>query len=597
VIEDTPETQIRDPSTRTQPDAHEDAPGCAHERRHLLVFNGSSSWIYQLPVSGSVVIGRSEAADLRIDDPSISRQHAKLVVLGDTITLTDLGSQNGTLVNHQRIEGPHLLRPNDVVAIQKATILLHAHSVANRAAVELDPEAFRQRLEAEIDRAVRYERAFSVLCIVWDDPVDRRANERTVGEQLRRIDATSWMEDGVMHVLLAEVSGEAASAVAARIRDKQGASVRIGQASCPSEGYDVDTLLTSSRRAAHGAAAGTVASTVRAYDTLTIGSQRVIVADPAMARLYALVERLAPVDLPILIIGETGCGKELVANAVHHYSRRSEHTLVSLNCAAIQETLVESELFGHERGAFSGAVASKPGLIEAASGSTLFLDEIGELSLSIQAKLLRVLEMQRVTRVGDIRERSVDVRIVAATNRDLEEEVEAGRFRRDLFFRLSAAQLVLPPLRQRPRELPLLATAFLEEACGRAGRNPMSISESAMTALLEHAWSGNVRELKNLMQYVAAAHHTDVLTAEHVAERLTVRTRARSETGVGPLASRSAGFRPLGEEIRELEAARIREALEAAGFNQTRAASLLGMPVRTFFEKVKQYGLTPKKKR
>jgi transcriptional regulator with GAF, ATPase, and Fis domain len=258
--------------------------------------------------------------------------------------------------------------------------------------------------------------------------------------------------------------------------------------------------------------------------------------------------------------------------------------------------LVETELFGHEKGAFSGAIATKAGLIEAASGSTLFLDEIGELAPAIQAKLLRVLETHRVTRVGDVREREVDVRIVAATNRDLEADVVTGRFRRDLFFRLSAATLYLPPLRQRPHELPLLATAFLDEACRHNGRGIMRISDGAMSVLLAHSWPGNIRELKNLMQYVAAAFAVDVLLAEHVSERL-----GRARPVLTPRSDASAQaeprFRPIADELRELEITRIREALEATGGNQTRAANLLAMPVRTFFGKAKLYGLTPKKKR
>lgn len=328
----------------------------------------------------------------------------------------------------------------------------------------------------------------------------------------------------------------------------------------------------------------------------TIGAQRVIIADPTVVRLYALIERLAPVNIPVLITGETGCGKELVATALHTRSPRAGKTLISLNCAALHEMLVESELFGHERGAFSGASVTKTGLIEAASGSTLFLDEIGELALGIQAKLLRVLESRKVTRVGDVHEREVDIRIVAATNRDLEADVVAGRFRRDLFFRLSAAILELPPLRQRSSELPLMAAAFLEDACRISGRNLMRISDEALAVLLAYAWPGNIRELKNLMQYVAAAFPVDIMLAEHVSERLG-RKRSRTapwiETAV---TSATPRFRPIADELRDLEITRIREALEATGGNQTRAAGLLSMPVRTFFEKAKQYGLTPKKK-
>jgi len=245
----------------------------------------------------------------------------------------------------------------------------------------------------------------------------------------------------------------------------------------------------------------------------------------------------------------------------------------------------------------SCSATSRAGLVEAASGSTLFLDEIGELAPGIQAKLLRVLESHRVTRVGDVREREVDVRVVAATNRDLEADVAAGRFRRDLFFRLSAATLHLPPLRQRPRELPLLATAFLDDACRRNGRSPMRISDEAMTVMLAHSWPGNVRELKNLMQYVAAAFAVDVLRMDHLGERLGGSRAEPPPSTVATTPGVPPRFRPLADELRELEITRIRQAIEATGGNQTRAAGLLAMPVRTFFEKAKQYGLTPKRKR
>ncbi len=568
------------------------------ERRHLLVFSGSSSWMYQLPTTGRVMVGRSEAADLRIDDAAISRQHAMLTIVDGHVTVADQGSQRGTYVNGVRIVGEQMLSANDVITINKTTLILHATAAALTSAMVLDRPAFRQRVEDESDRAVRYERAFSVLCLLWPGTIaDRRVTENMVADQLRRIDAAAWSDsDNALHVLLAEASQDEALTIAGRIRAKLGTTaLRIGHVTCPFDGYDADALLASAHNAALSIAPGEIGGTTRSYQTLTIGTQRVIVADPSVVRLYALIERLAPVDLAVLITGETGCGKELAATAIHQLSRRHAHQLVSLNCAAIQDTLVESELFGHEKGAFSGAVGSKSGLIEAASGSTLFLDEVGELAPATQAKLLRVLETQRVTRVGDVRERAVDVRIVAATNRDLEADIAAGRFREDLYFRLSGATLHLPPLRQRARELPLLAASFLDDACRRSGRAMMAISDAAMTALLAYAWPGNVRELKNFMQYVAAAHLGDALTAEHVAERLSRSSRVTGR--IAPVVVAPSQFRPLGDELRELEITRIREALDATGGNQTRAAGLLAMPVRTFFEKAKQYGLTPKKKR
>jgi transcriptional regulator with GAF, ATPase, and Fis domain len=444
-------------------------------RRHLLVFGGSSSWMFPLPTTGTVVIGRSEAAHLRIDDASVSRQHARIELDADGVTLLDLGSHNGTFVNKVRITGRWPLQPNDAITIHKTTLVLHAA-----------------------------------------------------------------LDDG--------------PAPPARHPEGSGRT------------------------------------------SISVAGQRVIVADPAVSRIYGLVEKLAPVDIPVLITGETGCGKELIATAIHAQSPRASRPLVSLNCAALHDSLVESELFGHERGSFSGAIASRAGVIEAASGSTLFLDEVGELAPVVQAKLLRVLEVQRVTRVGDTREREVDVRLIAATNRDLEADVAEGRFRRDLFFRLSAASLHLPPLRARPRELPLLANAFLEDACRRTGRT-MHISDAAIAVLRSHPWPGNIRELKNLMQYLAATLAVDVVKAEHVLER-TGRAQAQATIRSEPLTSPDVRqFRPLADELRELEMTRIREALEATGGNQTRAAQLLAMPVRTFFEKAKQFGLTPKKKR
>ena len=570
----------------------------AAERRHLLVFSGSSSRMVPLPVSGALVIGRSETADVRIDHGAVSRRHARLVLDGEAVSIFDLGSHNGTYVNKVKIAGRRLLQPNDVITIQDTTLVFHATSTAAPSPAMLEMTALRQRIEDELERTVQCERLFSLLCFVGPAVADRAAAQRAVVAQLRRVDGVAWSSEGALYVLLPEAGVEQAVAVATRIQSRlERGALRIGHVTCPDDGYDSDALIARARDAPMAARSGKIAGLEHAAKPLNIGAQRVIVADPIVQRLYALIERLAPVGLPVLVTGETGSGKDLVATAIHARSPRANKQLVSLNCAALHESLVESELFGHEKGAFSGAIASRAGVIEAASGSTLFLDEIGELAPRIQAKLLRVLESHRVTRVGDVRERDVDDRFVAATNRDLEADVAAGRFRRDLFFRLSAATLHLPPLRQRPRELPLLATAFLDEACHRNGRGAMRIAEDAMAVLLAHSWPGNVRELKNLMQYVAAALSGDVLRADHLGERLG-RLRAEPEPRPAPREPTTLPqFRPLADELRELEITRIREAIEATGGNQTRAAGLLAMPVRTFFEKAKQYGLTPKKKR
>ena len=569
------------------------------DRRHLLVFHGTTSWLHPLPPSGDVVIGRSESADLRIDHGAVSRQHARLAIDGDAVSICDLGSHNGTYVNKIRITGRRVLQPNDVITIHGTTLVFHSPPSASSgpSGSTLEMAVLRQRIEDELDRTVQSERLFSLLCLAGPVMADRVAAQRSVVAQLRRIDAVAWSSDGALYVLLPEAGADEAFAVATRILarlDRGG--LRIGHVTCPDDGYDAAALIARAHDAAAGARPGKIAGLTHTAQTVTIGTQRVIVADPTVARLYALIERLAPVGIPVLVTGETGSGKDLVATAIHALSPRASKRLISLNCAALHESLVESELFGHEKGAFSGAIVSRAGLIEAASGSTLFLDEVGELAPAIQAKLLRVLESHRVTRVGDVRERYVDVRVVAATNRDLEADVAAGRFRRDLYFRLSAATLHLPPLRQRPRELPLLAAAFLDDACRHNGRAAMRISDDAMEVLLAHSWPGNIRELRNLMQYVAAALAGDVLRAEHVGERLG-RQRAVPAPSPVTVPGDPPQFRPLADEVRELEITRIREAIIATGGNQTRAAGLLAMPVRTFFEKAKLYGLTPKKKR
>jgi two-component system response regulator AtoC len=336
-----------------------------------------------------------------------------------------------------------------------------------------------------------------------------------------------------------------------------------------------------------------------------VGGRTVLVADPTMLRAFRLVRRLAASGLSLLVVGETGTGKENVAAAVHRWSARAAGPFVTLNCAALPETLIESELFGYQRGAFSDARFPKPGFLERAAGGTIFLDEVGELPAAAQAKLLRALEEKRITRLGDTREREVDIRVVAATHRDLEAECRAGRFREDLLFRLSAAVVFLPPLRQRPREVALLAREFLNEARARAGRPPLELSEAARRRLASYPWPGNVRELKNAMEYAAATVEGAIIQWWDLHPRISGHGPAGDDresfdeddaasSELRPVAppSEPRRFRPIAAELRDVERARILEALEAADGVQTRAAELISMPVRTFALRLKQYGIT-----
>jgi len=541
-----------------------------------------------------VVVGRAADAHLRVTDPSVSRRHAEIVVESGRARVKDLGSSHGTLVNGERIEGSRSLSVGDIVSIGDVALAVRSETRAARPAPFVPEDEMRRRLEQELERSLRYGRPLAVLEIATGaSRLDRPALEAEVTSRMRLMDVAGWSPGAHLTVVSPELTGEEGRLVAQRLL----AGVlpfcpdaRLGLATCPMDGCDADTLVASARAAAGAAEPAAIATAAEMVTTLEVEDRRLVVADPAMARFYALVRRLAATDLTILVTGETGVGKENVALALHAWSPRARARFVAVNGAAMPDTLVESELFGFEKGAFSGALREKPGLLESASGGTLFLDEVGDLSQAAQAKLLRVLETHKVMRLGDVKEREIDVRIVAATNHELEAEVRAGRFRQDLYFRLSGASVFLPPLRERPREIPVLAQRFLADACARAGRPAVAISAPAMRRLVAYAWPGNVRELKNVMEVAAATVLEPTLEPHHLPERLGGREAV--ETGAASAAVPSAapeGFRPLAQELAELESTRIAEALEAAGGVQTRAAELIGMPRRTFLLKLKKY--------
>jgi len=575
--------------------------GTPSDCRYLIVFEGDSSTLVQLPAQGEIIIGRSDAAGLRLHDSSVSRQHAKVLLGQGHAEIADLGSQNGTRVNGDRVVGSRALISGDVITITAATLVFHSSTRPASWRTILDFSAFRQRLEDELERSLRYQRPLSLQAVrLGLRETDKPRLLSTLAERLRRIDVLGWAGNDELLVLMAEISAEAAPAAAERLRAALGGlarKLRIGYACYPADGCEADTLLASARSAAREAAVGGTLSATKTVRTLAVGDLTILVADPAMTRLYSLIEKLAASDLPVLICGETGTGKELAASALHHWSARKNEHLVAVNCAALPDHLVESELFGYERGAFTGASATKAGLLERAHRGTIFLDEIGDLPANAQAKLLRVLEAKRLLRLGDLEEREVDIRIVASTNRDLKEEVQAGRFRQDLFFRLSAAMLWLPPLRDRRRELVILAQAFLADACARAGCAPKTLSDAATRRLALYNWPGNVRELKNLMEYVAATVAEPVLEPTHLAERLggapplSDAEAFASEPPTRPFSTPydTGNFRPLEQELRELERTRMQAALSSTGGNQTHAAELLKMPLRTFQAKLKRY--------
>jgi DNA-binding NtrC family response regulator len=316
--------------------------------------------------------------------------------------------------------------------------------------------------------------------------------------------------------------------------------------------------------------------------------RRLVRSSAAMQRATRTVKQVSSSDIPVLLRGETGAGKELFAQAVHDRSRRSDGPFVAVNCGGFTEELFASELFGHRRGAFTGAHADRPGRFAMAEGGTLFLDEIGEVPLKNQVELLRVLETREYQPLGDTQVRVADVRFVAATNRDLERAVEAGSFREDLYYRLNVVPVDIPPLRERLEDIPILVETFFEESCRAYDQPRKRPDEDAMQILCGHSWPGNVRELRNLVQRLVVTTEGATIRAADVGQVLgdAAVTAATQQASAGETVSL-----PLGSSLEQVEAELIRQTLERITTNRREAAAILGISVRSLQYKIKSYGL------
>ncbi|MEW5743570.1 MAG: sigma-54 dependent transcriptional regulator [Myxococcota bacterium] len=321
--------------------------------------------------------------------------------------------------------------------------------------------------------------------------------------------------------------------------------------------------------------------------------QSLIGASAQMAELSKIIDKVADTPSTVLITGESGTGKELVATALHDGSSRRDKPLIKINCAAIPKDLMESELFGYERGAFTGAVTSKPGRFELADGGTLFLDEIGEVPVEMQVKLLRVLQESEFERVGGIKTTRVDVRLIAATNRDLEKEIEAGRFRKDLYYRLNVVPIHLAPLRERSSDVPLLVRHFIEKYNKRLNKKIEGISDEALARLQSYPWPGNIRELENLMERVLLFADGPRIELKDLPE--PVRGGVQTPTPVPGEAVPQPGEKPLKDFLKEkqaeIEKSFIVQALQKTDGNVTRAAKLLQISRKSLQTKMKEFGL------
>jgi transcriptional regulator with PAS, ATPase and Fis domain len=582
-------------------------------RLALLVIGKGEVATHPLPDNGEITVGRAGSADISINDPSVSRRHVTLH-LGRSIMLEDLGSANGTRLHGERLT-PHqqvTLHTDETFEIGSVMLVIQQRGVDRRTLRIWRHDYFEGRLADECARAERSEGGFAVVRLNLDRVPNESLVQEALAASLREVDVVGIYAPAEYELLLVETTPDDVAKPIERVVKsfaQKGITVRTGVAHFPIDGRDADSLLA---RAAVPAI-GTSGENTQTLRTL-------VVQDEAMLELRKLVERVAVGNLSVLILGETGVGKELLAESVHRLSRRAEGPFVRLNCAALSDTLLESELFGHERGAFTGAVQAKQGLLETAVGGTVFLDEVGELPLSTQVKLLRVLEERQVLRVGALKPKAIDVRFVAATNRDLEAECRRGTFREDLYFRLNGISLSVPPLRERAAEIPALAEAFIVRACHDARRRKAVLDERALQLLQQYSWPGNVRELRNAIERACLLCGEDgVIRLEHLPVEkmrstfISTRTSALAaqpepEVAAPPAAPPAPATShdepeewapvvteraraPVQQELDALERKRIAEALEQCSGNQTRAAKLLGFSRRTLVNRLEQYKL------
>ena len=360
-------------------------------------------------------------------------------------------------------------------------------------------------------------------------------------------------------------------------------AVREGAFDYVSKPFNVNEVIATARRALKGRDAGAPAAVLLKEYSEASG---LVGHSHKMIELYKEIALVAPSRSTVLITGESGTGKELVARALHRNSPRAQGAFVAVNCGAITETLLESELFGHVKGSFTGATADKRGLFEEANAGTIFLDEIGETSLAVQVKLLRVLQEGEMRRVGSARSVRVDVRVLAATNRDLDREVKECRFREDLFYRLSVVALCVPPLRERTEDLPLLAANALRQA-REAGARATTISEEALAMLNQYEWPGNVRELENTIAHAALYARGHVITPEDLPAKVRKQTRAQPESKTQSM------FNDL-PSLDELERRYIIHVLQTVGGSRTRAAEVLDIDRRTLYRMAERFGINLK---
>jgi DNA-binding NtrC family response regulator len=559
----------------------------------IVSVEGDAINVHDLPERGRVTVGRGEDVDVRVTDPGASTRHCILHVEGGRVAIEDLGSRNGTLIRGQRIEvGERVsLAMGESALVAGAVLLLQRKNRQLQQRRSLPHGYFELRLAEECLQAQSESNAaFSIARLDLDGGVDADAFAKAATELLRASDIFGTYAPGAYEILLRHTSPEDALRVLDPLLEKLkrlDGDPRAAYAHFPADGRTAHALIEKACARLHPAPA-------------TSAPPGVVILDPRMLDVYRIAEKAASRDINVLILGETGVGKEILAETIHRGSKRADKPFLRLNSGGLSESLRESELFGYERGAFTDAKTAKPGLLEMADGGTVFFDEIGEMSPSIQAMLLRAIDTKQVLRVGGQRPKSIDVRFIAATNRDLVQEIREKRFRSDLYYRLNGISLEIPPLRERRLEIRALAESFLAQLSGGAARAPR-LSEEAAALLTSHAWDGNIRELRNVIDRALLLCDGDTIEPEHLPLETLRRVAPPAppavddaeeiwsidDTGAEETAMPAL---PLTAEARA-ERERIVAALRVEGGNQTRAARRLGMSRSTLATRLDDLGI------
>lgn len=556
------------------------------------------------PDQPRMVVGRRAPADLCIPDPVISQLHACFRFVDGCVVVEDLGSTNGTWVNRERINGPVMLTPGSDAML--GNVIAHVVALGPVSPTALLGEAaFYRELGEELARAHCLNRSFAILAVRPSEAELARARSGSwamdLPANLRVIDRVHSCRPDTALILLPEASAEDAARIASAVARGagRGGVRRVGVAVYKKAGSSAQKLIDRAREAAGRATLERPvvdASTGRKSDG-DVDLLDAPIIGASQRELFSMAQRAASARVPVHIKGESGTGKEVLARFLHERGPRAGKPFIAVNCGAIPSNIVERELFGHEKGAFTGADQSKPGYFEAADGGTLFLDEVGDLDPEAQKTLLRALEARSIRRVGATQEIKIDVRVISATHHDLQAMVEDGQFRRDLYFRLNTFELEVRPLRERSDEIDAFVERFLKRANDENGRSVRGVAPEAMALLRAYRWPGNVRDLRNAIDHAVVLAAGDRIQLEDLPPRLLATALpARSEGAPlaappSDLAEQQATGGKLRSTLDRTEAEVILAALQETGGNVTKAAKVLGIPRSTLRHKIKVLGI------